>query len=103
MPGPGTVTITWTPQSGGEPIQMEVAKFPGSGIAMGMYNYDDSIRDFARASFRYGLDRQYPAQSTLLQPAPRADMGRMEPPVETHHRLNSSLTNGRLDFTPPAE
>ena len=71
VPGPGTVTITWTPQSGGEPIQMEVAKFPGSGIAMGMYNYDDSIRDFARASFRYGLDRQYPVylstKNTILK------------------------------------
>ena len=71
VPGPGTVTITWTPQSGGEPIQMEVAKFSGSGIAMGMYNYDDSIRDFARASFRHGLDRQYPVylstKNTILK------------------------------------
>src|SRR5512142_2076539 len=55
VPGPGTVTITYTPDDGGQPMEFEVAKFPGGGVAMGMYNFDDSIRDFARASFRYGL------------------------------------------------
>src|SRR5512139_1761237 len=54
VPGPGKVTITYTPADGGAPMEMEVANFPGGGIAMGMYNYDESIRDFARASFRYG-------------------------------------------------
>jgi isocitrate dehydrogenase len=71
VPGPGTVTITYTPSNGGEPIQMEVAKFTGSGITMGMYNFDDSIRDFARASMRYGLDRGYPVylstKNTILK------------------------------------
>ncbi|HUP86578.1 MAG TPA: NADP-dependent isocitrate dehydrogenase [Acidimicrobiales bacterium] len=73
VPGPGTVTITYTPDdaSSGEPIEIEVAKFPGGGIAMGMYNYDDSIRDFARASMRYGLDRGYPVylstKNTILK------------------------------------
>jgi isocitrate dehydrogenase len=71
VPGPGTVTITYTPADGGSPIEMEVAKFPGGGVAMGMYNFDDSIRDFARASFRYGLDRQYPVylstKNTILK------------------------------------
>ncbi|HKH04581.1 MAG TPA: NADP-dependent isocitrate dehydrogenase, partial [Acidimicrobiales bacterium] len=60
VPGPGTVTISYTPDDGGEPMEMQVAQFAGGGVAMGMYNYDDSIRDFARASFRYGLDRGYP-------------------------------------------
>src|SRR5215207_9539749 len=60
VPGPGTVTITYTPTDGGEPIEMEVASFPAGGVAVGMYNYDDSIRDFARASFRYGLERGLP-------------------------------------------
>ena len=41
-------------------MELEVAKFTGGGVAMGMYNFDDSIRDFARASLRYGLDRQLP-------------------------------------------
>jgi len=71
VPGPGTVTLTYTPSDGGEPMQLEVARFPGGGVALGMYNYDDSIRDFARASFRYGLDRGYPVylstKNTILK------------------------------------
>ncbi len=71
VPGPGTVTITYTPQDGGQPMEWEVAKFPGGGVAVGMYNYDDSIRDFARASFRYGLERSYPVylstKNTILK------------------------------------
>jgi isocitrate dehydrogenase len=71
VPGPGTVTISWVPDGEGEPIELEVAKFAGSGIAMGMYNYDESIRDFARASFRYGLERGYPVylstKNTILK------------------------------------
>jgi isocitrate dehydrogenase len=60
IPGEGTLTLTYTPKDGSEPVEMEVYDFPGSGVAMAMYNLDDSIRDFARASFRYGLDRGYP-------------------------------------------
>ncbi|MEH1012273.1 NADP-dependent isocitrate dehydrogenase [Micromonospora sp. CPCC 206060] len=71
VPGPGTVTITYTPTDGGAPIEMEVANFPGGGVAMGMYNFDESIRDFARASMRYGLDRGYPVylstKNTILK------------------------------------
>jgi isocitrate dehydrogenase len=71
VPGPGTVTMTYTPDDAGEPMQFEVAKFPGGGVAMGMYNYDDSIRDFARASLRYGLNRHYPVylstKNTILK------------------------------------
>ena len=71
VPGPGTVTITYTPADGGEPIEMEIADFPGGGVAMGMYNYDDSIRDFARASFNYGLERNLPVylstKNTILK------------------------------------
>jgi isocitrate dehydrogenase len=71
VPGPGTVTLSYQPQDGGEPVRLEVAKFPGGGVTMGMYNYDDSIRDFARASFRYGLERKYPVylstKNTILK------------------------------------
>ena len=71
VPGPGTVTITYSPSDGGEPVTREVAKFSGGGIAMGMYNYDDSIRDFARASMRYALDRGWPlylsTKNTILK------------------------------------
>ncbi|MFC0503377.1 NADP-dependent isocitrate dehydrogenase [Micromonospora costi] len=71
VPGPGTVTITYTPADGSAPMEVEVANFPGGGVAMGMYNFDDSIRDFARASMRYGLDRGYPVylstKNTILK------------------------------------
>jgi isocitrate dehydrogenase len=71
VPGPGKVTITYTPSGAGEPMEFEIADFTGGGIAMGMYNYDDSIRDFARASMRYGLDRKYPVylstKNTILK------------------------------------
>jgi isocitrate dehydrogenase len=72
VPGPGTVTIAYRPDGGpGEPIELEVAKFPGGGIAMGMYNFDDSIRDFARTTMRYALDRGYPlflsTKNTILK------------------------------------
>src|SRR3954466_15037777 len=71
VPGPGTVTISYVPDEGGSPIEMEVAKFTGGGVAMGMYNFDDSIRDFARASMRYALSRQYPlylsTKNTILK------------------------------------
>ncbi|MEY3560921.1 MAG: hypothetical protein RL068_73 [Actinomycetota bacterium] len=72
VPGKGTVTITWTPADGGEPQTMTVADYPeAGGVAMGMYNYMDSIRDFARASFNYGLMRNYPVylstKNTILK------------------------------------
>ena len=71
VPGPGTVTISYRPADGGQPMEFTVADFPGGGVAMGMYNFDDSIRDFARASFRYGLDRGYPVylstKNTILK------------------------------------
>ena len=71
VPGPGRVSIRYVPDSEGEPIELEVARFEGSGIAMAMYNYDASIRDFARATFRYALDRGYPVylstKNTILK------------------------------------
>lgn len=71
VPGPGTLTMTFTPKDGSEPIELEVHEFPGSGVALGMYNHDESIRDFARASFRYGLAREYPVymstKNTILK------------------------------------
>jgi isocitrate dehydrogenase len=60
VPGPGKLTLTYTPTNGDEPIELDVYDFPGGGVAMAMYNLDDSIRDFARASLRYGLDRGFP-------------------------------------------
>ncbi|HKG37429.1 MAG TPA: NADP-dependent isocitrate dehydrogenase [Conexibacter sp.] len=71
IPGEGTLTLTYTPKDGGEPMELNVFDFPASGIAMAMYNLDDSIRDFARASMRYGLDRGFPVylstKNTILK------------------------------------
>ncbi|MEU0483100.1 NADP-dependent isocitrate dehydrogenase [Streptosporangium sp. NPDC006013] len=71
IPGEGTLTLTYTPKDGSEPIELDVYDFPGPGIAMAMYNLDDSIRDFARASMRYGLSRGYPVylstKNTILK------------------------------------
>ncbi|GAA2451094.1 NADP-dependent isocitrate dehydrogenase [Actinomadura vinacea] len=72
VPGPGTVTITYTPDEGsGEPMEFEVARFPGGGVALGMYNFDESIRDFARTTMRYALDREMPlymsTKNTILK------------------------------------
>ncbi|MEU7823875.1 NADP-dependent isocitrate dehydrogenase [Catellatospora sp. NPDC049111] len=71
VPGPGKVTITYQPADGSEPMELTVADFPGGGVAMGMYNFDESIRDFARASLRYGLARNYPVylstKNTILK------------------------------------
>jgi isocitrate dehydrogenase len=71
VPGPGTVTISYAPSDGGQPMEFEVAEFAGGGVAMAMYNFDDSIRDFARASFRYGLERNFPVylstKNTILK------------------------------------
>ncbi|MGQ0715923.1 MAG: NADP-dependent isocitrate dehydrogenase [Pseudonocardiales bacterium] len=72
VPGPGTVTITYTPDDGREPLQIEVARFPeGGGVALGMFNFRRSIEDFARASLRYGLARGYPVylstKNTILK------------------------------------
>ena len=71
VPGPGKVTMSYQPADGSEPMEIEVADFPDGGVAMGMYNFDDSIRDFARASFRYGLERRYPVylstKNTILK------------------------------------
>jgi isocitrate dehydrogenase len=71
VPGEGTLTLSFTPADGGEPIELNVYDFPASGIALAMYNLDDSIRDFARASLRYGLERVYPVylstKNTILK------------------------------------
>ncbi len=71
VPGEGTLTLTFTPKDGTDPIELEVFEFPSPGVALAMYNLDDSIRDFARASMRYGLDRGYPVylstKNTILK------------------------------------
>jgi isocitrate dehydrogenase len=70
VPGPGTLTMTYTPK-GGQPQEHKVFDFPEGGVAMGMYNLDESIRGFARSSFNYGLQRGWPVylstKNTILK------------------------------------
>ncbi|CAL8126776.1 unnamed protein product [Orchesella dallaii] len=71
VPGAGTLEIRFVPKDGGEPISHIVNEFKGSGIAMGMYNTDESIRDFAYSSMEYALDRKLPlylsTKNTILK------------------------------------
>ncbi len=70
VPGKGRLTIKWEGENG-DTIEHEVFEFPGAGIAMGMYNLDDSIREFAHACLNYGLQRKYPVylstKNTILK------------------------------------
>jgi isocitrate dehydrogenase len=72
VPGPGSVRISFVPATGETvPLEFDVAEFNGGGVAMGMYNFDDSIQDFARATMRYALDRGFPlylsTKNTILK------------------------------------
>ena len=71
IPGKGKLTMRFEPEDGGEVIEHEIFDFPSSGVTMGMYNLDDSIRDFARACMNYGLTRKWPVylstKNTILK------------------------------------
>jgi isocitrate dehydrogenase len=71
VPGKGKLTLTFTPADGGAPIVRDVFDFPGGGVALGMYNLDESIRGFARSCFNYGLQRGWPVylstKNTILK------------------------------------
>ncbi len=71
VPGAGTLTMTFTPKGGGEPVTRKVFDFPAGGVAMGMYNLDESIKGFARSSFNFGLQRGWPVylstKNTILK------------------------------------
>jgi isocitrate dehydrogenase len=71
IPGPGKLTLTYTPAEGGEPQTHEVFTYEGAGVAMAMYNTDESIRGFARSCFEYALDKKWPlylsTKNTILK------------------------------------
>jgi isocitrate dehydrogenase len=71
VPGKGNLTMTFTPADGGAPITYDVYDFAGPGVAMGMYNLDESIEGFANACFNYALQRKYPVylstKNTILK------------------------------------
>jgi isocitrate dehydrogenase len=71
VPGPGKLTMSFQPADGSAPTHYDVFDFPGSGVAMGMYNLDDSIKGFARACLNYGLQKGWPVylstKNTILK------------------------------------
>ena len=78
VPGPGKLTMTYVPDDGGETQEFEIFQFPDAGVAMGMYNLDDSIRGFARACMNYGLQRNYPVYLSTKNTIMKAYDGRFK-------------------------
>ena len=71
VPGKGKLTVKWTSEDGNDTVEHDVFNFPGSGIAMTMYNLDESVKDFARSCMNYGLLRKWPVylstKNTILK------------------------------------
>lgn len=71
VPGKGKLTMRWEAEDGSDSIEHEIYDFPSAGVAMGMYNLDESIRDFARSCLGFGLQRKYPVylstKNTILK------------------------------------
>ena len=78
VPGPGKLTVKFEPTGGGEVIERTVFDFPGGGIAMTMYNLDESIRGFARACLNYGLDARWPVYLSTKNTIIKAYDGRFK-------------------------
>ncbi|MEC8516357.1 MAG: NADP-dependent isocitrate dehydrogenase [Pseudomonadota bacterium] len=78
VPGAGKLTMTFTPADGGEPVTREVFDFPDGGVAMSMYNLDESIRGFARACMNYGLDLGWPVYLSTKNTIMKAYDGRFK-------------------------
>lgn len=90
VPAAGTLSIKWTPKGSEEPIEHKIFDFPGSGVALGMYNLDDSIQGFAHSCFRYALRQGYPVylgtKSTILQTYDRRFVDIFEQIYQQHYR-----------------
>lgn len=78
VPGKGKLTMKFEPEDGGEPMEFDIFDFPGSGVAMGMYNLDESIRDFAHACLNYGLQRKWPVYMSTKNTILKAYDGRFK-------------------------
>ena len=103
VPGEGTLTLSFTPKDGCEPIELNVYDFPGGGVAMAMYNLDDSIRDFARASMRYGLDRGLPGLPLDQEHDPEALRRALQGPLrgDLRRRVQGRLRGRRPHLRAP--
>jgi len=98
VPGKGKLTMTFVPEDGTAPIEHTVFDFPGSGVAMAMYNLDDSIRDFARASLNYGLSRKFPVYLSTKNTILKAYDGRFKDIFQEIFDVNSRQNLMRLGF-----
>ena len=78
VPGKGKLTMKWEAEDGSDSKEFEVFDFPGGGIAMSMYNLDESIRDFARACMLYAIDRQWPLYMSTKNTIMKAYDGRFK-------------------------
>ena len=96
IPGPGRLTMKWVAEDGGETIEHEVFQFPSPGVAMGMYNLDDSIRDFARACLNYGVQRKWPVYLSTKNTILKAYDGRFKDLFEEIYERDFRATYEQL-------
>ncbi len=104
FPGKGTLTIKFVGEDG-KVIEKEVFKAPGSGVAMAMYNLDDSIRDFARASLNYGLARNYPVYLSTKNTILKAYDGRFKDLFQEslRRRVQGGVRQAQAHLRAPAD
>ena len=96
IPAPGTLTMKWVSEDGQQTIEHEVFQYPSSGVAMGMYNLDDSIRDFARACLNYGVARQWPVYLSTKNTILKAYDGRFKDLFEEIYLKDFKATYDKL-------
>src|SRR3978361_463444 len=94
FPTAGTLKVVFTPEDGGEPIEREVFQAPGAGVSLSMYNLDQSIYDFARASLNYGLNRGYPVYLSTKNTILKAYDGRFK---DIFEEVYQAEFKGRFD------
>src|SRR5579859_7689512 len=94
VPGPGKLTMTFTPADGSAPSSHDVFDFPASGVAMGMYNLDESIVGFARACFNYGLQKKWPVYLSTKNTILKAYDGRFK---DLFQQVYENEFKGRMD------
>ena len=100
VPGKGKLTMTFTPEGGGEPVNYDVFDFPGAGVAMGMYNLDDSISDFAHSCLNYGLMRKWPVYLSTKNTILKAYDGRFKDIFEQvyNDHYKAKFTEARIVY-----
>ena len=99
VPGPGKLTMMFTPADGSMSKTYEIFDFPAGGVAMGMYNLDESIRGFARACFNYGLQRHYPVYLSTKNTILKAYDGRFKDIFQDIYEREFKLAFDQADLT----